>query len=100
MTVADVRDVPAATARPAAQAPWWPPGAASGYHLLTYGHPVGELIRRIGGRTLGRFVAEEAAALADASASGSWLPSPAVPYLPPGRICFWTGSDALLPTSG
>lgn len=61
VTVADVRDGPASTARLAAQAPWWPPGAASGYHLLTYGHLVGEVVRRIDGRTLGRFVAEEIA---------------------------------------
>ncbi|MFJ5731707.1 serine hydrolase domain-containing protein [Streptomyces paradoxus] len=61
VTVADVRDVPAATARLGAQAPWWPPGTASGYHLLTYGHLVGELVRRIDGRGLGRFVAEEIA---------------------------------------
>jgi CubicO group peptidase (beta-lactamase class C family) len=59
VTVADVLDVPASTARLAAQAPWWPPGSASGYHLLTYGHLVGELVRQIDGRTLGRFVAEE-----------------------------------------
>ena len=61
VTVADVCDVPASTARLAAQAPWWPPGTASGYHLLNYGHLVGELVRRIDGRTLGRFVAEEIA---------------------------------------
>ncbi|MEU9408214.1 serine hydrolase domain-containing protein [Streptomyces sp. NPDC048281] len=61
VTVADVCDVPASTARLAAQAPWWPSGTASGYHLLNYGHLVGELIRRIDGRTLGRFVAEEIA---------------------------------------
>ncbi|MEU3937552.1 serine hydrolase domain-containing protein [Streptomyces sp. NPDC029044] len=61
VTVADVCDVLAATARLAAQAPWWRPGTASGYHLLTYGHLVGELVRRIDGRTLGRFVAEEIA---------------------------------------
>ncbi len=59
VTVADVLDVPASTARLAAQTPWWPPGTASGYHLLNYGHLVGELVRRIDGRTLGRFVAEE-----------------------------------------
>jgi CubicO group peptidase (beta-lactamase class C family) len=59
--VADVCHVPEAAARLAAQAPWWPPGTASGYHLLTYGHLVGELVRRIDGRTLGRFVAEEIA---------------------------------------
>ncbi|MFC9678640.1 serine hydrolase domain-containing protein [Streptomyces sp. NPDC056948] len=61
VTVADVLDVPAATARLADQAPWWPPGTASGYHLLNYGHLIGELVRRIDGRTLGRFVAEEIA---------------------------------------
>lgn len=59
VTVADVLDVPASTARLAAQAPWWPPGTSSGYHLLTYGHLVGELVRRIDGRTLGHFVAGE-----------------------------------------
>ncbi|MFF0813311.1 serine hydrolase domain-containing protein [Streptomyces albogriseolus] len=59
VTVADVLDVPTSTARLAAQTPWWPPGTASGYHLLNYGHLVGELVRRIDGRTLGRFVAEE-----------------------------------------
>ncbi|MGW0838719.1 serine hydrolase domain-containing protein [Streptomyces sp. NPDC002787] len=61
VTVADIRDVPASTARVAAQAPWWPPGTSSGYHLLNYGHLVGALVRRIDGRTLGRFVAEEIA---------------------------------------
>ncbi|WP_372443701.1 serine hydrolase domain-containing protein [Streptomyces adelaidensis] len=61
VTVADVLDVPVSTARLAAQAPWWPPGTASGYHLFNYGHLLGELVRRIDGRTLGRFVAEEIA---------------------------------------
>ncbi|MFE9450165.1 serine hydrolase domain-containing protein [Streptomyces sp. NPDC006739] len=57
MTLADVLDAPASTAR-AGQAPWWPPGSASGYHPLNYSHLLGELVRRIDGRTLGRFVAE------------------------------------------
>ncbi len=46
----------------AAQAPWWEPGTASGYHLFAYGHPIGELIRRVDGRGLKQFVAEEIAA--------------------------------------
>lgn len=29
----------------AAQAPWWEPGTASGYHMLNYGHLIGEVIR-------------------------------------------------------
>jgi CubicO group peptidase (beta-lactamase class C family) len=29
--------------------PWWPPGEHHGYHALTYGHLVGELVRRVSG---------------------------------------------------
>jgi CubicO group peptidase (beta-lactamase class C family) len=43
----------------AEQAPWWPPGTASGYHALTSGYLVGELIRRTTGKMLKDFVREE-----------------------------------------
>jgi CubicO group peptidase (beta-lactamase class C family) len=46
----------------AAQAPWWEPGSKSGYHGITQGNLVGEVVRRIDGRTVGRFFAEEIAA--------------------------------------
>jgi CubicO group peptidase (beta-lactamase class C family) len=59
--IEDLYDWPAATSRMAAQAPWWPPGTASGYHALNYGHLVGEVVRRISGKTLKQFVAEEVA---------------------------------------
>ena len=59
--VEDLYDWPAATSRMAAQAPWWPPGSASGYHALNYGHLVGEVVRRVSGKTLKQFVAEEIA---------------------------------------
>jgi len=59
--VADIYDQPAASARLAAQAPWWEPGTASGYHALNQGHLVGEVIRRITGKQLGEFLAEEIA---------------------------------------
>ncbi len=59
--IADLYDWEQATARLAAQAPWWPPGTASGYHALNYGHLVGELIRRLTGQTLKQFVAAEIA---------------------------------------
>lgn len=59
--VEDLYDWPRATSRMAAQAPWWPPGTASGYHALNYGHLVGEVVRRISGKTLKQFVAEEIA---------------------------------------
>lgn len=39
----------------AAQAPWWEPGSASGYHALTQGHLIGEVVRRITGKSLGAF---------------------------------------------
>jgi len=45
----------------AAQAPLWEPGTAHGYHALTYGWLAGELVRRVDGRRLGRFFADEVA---------------------------------------
>ena len=44
------------------QAPIWEPGTAHGYHMRTYGWLVGEIVRRITGRTIGTFFAEEIAA--------------------------------------
>jgi CubicO group peptidase (beta-lactamase class C family) len=44
------------------QAPFWEPGVAHGYHAVTYGHLVGEVVRRIDGRSLGTFFHEEFAA--------------------------------------
>jgi CubicO group peptidase (beta-lactamase class C family) len=43
------------------QAPYWEPGTLHGYHALTYGHLVGEVVRRIDGRTLGTFFHDEIA---------------------------------------
>jgi len=50
----------------AAQAPWWEPGTRSGYHAITQGYLVGEVVRRVTGRTLGRWFAEEIAGPLDA----------------------------------
>jgi CubicO group peptidase (beta-lactamase class C family) len=60
-TIDDVYDWRKATSQLARQEPWWPPGTASGYHLLNYGHLVGEIVRRITGKTLKEFVGEEIA---------------------------------------
>jgi CubicO group peptidase (beta-lactamase class C family) len=54
-------DYDEAVSRLATQAPWWEPGTASGYSLVNYGHIVGELVRRISGKRLKAFVAEEIA---------------------------------------
>jgi CubicO group peptidase (beta-lactamase class C family) len=43
----------------AAMAPDFPPGEVVGEHAQTFGHLVGEIVRRIDGRTLGRFLADE-----------------------------------------
>lgn len=63
---ADLLDLETSTARLAAQEPWWEPGSASGYHAINQGHLVGEVIRRITGKTLGTFFAEEIAGPLDA----------------------------------
>jgi CubicO group peptidase (beta-lactamase class C family) len=55
VTFDDVYDWDKSTAMLAAQAPWWEPGTASGYHSFTYGHLIGEVIRRITGQRLGDF---------------------------------------------
>lgn len=59
--VADFLAHDPAVQRLAAQAPNWPLGDGHGYHALTFGHLVSELVRRIDGRTLGRFFADEVA---------------------------------------
>lgn len=59
--IEDLYDFDKATARFAAQPPWWEPGTASGYHALNFGHLVGELVRRVSGKPLKLFVAEEIA---------------------------------------
>jgi CubicO group peptidase (beta-lactamase class C family) len=61
MEVEDLYDWEKACARLAEQAPWWEPGTASGYHAVTQGYLVGEVIRRITGKTVGTFFAEEVA---------------------------------------
>lgn len=45
----------------ASEAPFWAPGTQHGYHGLTFGFLVGELVRRITGRSLGRFFKDEVA---------------------------------------
>ncbi len=57
VTIDDLYDWEKSTAMLAAQAPWWQPGTSSGYHALTYGHLIGEVIRRLTGQHLGEFFA-------------------------------------------
>lgn len=59
--IADLYDWEKSTSMLAAQAPWWAPGTASGYHDKNFGHLIGEVIRRITGQKLGEFVASNVA---------------------------------------
>jgi CubicO group peptidase (beta-lactamase class C family) len=45
----------------AAQEPWWVPGTRHGYHAITYGYLVGEVIRRITGKSPGSYLRDELA---------------------------------------
>ena len=62
VTVDDVVAVTPVVEALAAQAPYWEPGSAHGYHGFTYGWLVGEVVRRVTGRSLGTWFAEEVAA--------------------------------------
>ena len=52
-------DPPALAAALAPLEPLWPPGTASGYHPLTWGYIVGEIVQRASGRTLGTILSED-----------------------------------------
>ena len=57
--VEEFEDQPAIAARLAGQEPIWEPGTAHGYHALTYGFLVGEVIRRVSGKSVSEIVATE-----------------------------------------
>ena len=61
MQPADLYDWDKATSLLAAQEPWWRPGTVSGYHAVTQGYLVGEVVRRITGQSLGTFFAKQIA---------------------------------------
>jgi CubicO group peptidase (beta-lactamase class C family) len=41
--------------------PWWEPGVAQGYHMVTFGFILGEVVRRVTGRTIGQYLRAEIA---------------------------------------
>jgi CubicO group peptidase (beta-lactamase class C family) len=58
LAVEELADWDRCTSLLAAQAPWWEPGTRSGYHAVTQGFLVGEVIRRITGTSPGRYFKE------------------------------------------
>ena len=61
LTIDDLLAVDPIVAALAAQTPLWEPGSTHGYHALTYGWLAGELVRRVDGRTIGQYFADEVA---------------------------------------
>ena len=61
LVAADAYDWDKMTRLLAAQAPWWKPGTQSGYHAITQGYLIGEVVRRVTGSTLGTFFRKEIA---------------------------------------
>jgi CubicO group peptidase (beta-lactamase class C family) len=61
MAPEDLYDWERCTSLLAAQEPWWTPGTVSGYHAVTHGFLLGEVVRRVTGRTIGAFFADELA---------------------------------------
>jgi CubicO group peptidase (beta-lactamase class C family) len=61
LALEDLADWERCTSLLAAQAPWWEHGTQSGYHAVTQGYLVGEVVRRITGTTIGHFFKENVA---------------------------------------
>lgn len=57
----EVTDWDAVCRRIAAAEPWWPPGTAQGYQVVTFGFILGEVVRRVTGRSLGQYLRTEIA---------------------------------------
>lgn len=58
LRVRDLGDWAAMCARIAELTPLWPPGAATGYHAVTYGYVLGEVVRRVTGRPISAVLRE------------------------------------------
>ncbi|HLZ73357.1 serine hydrolase domain-containing protein [Phenylobacterium sp.] len=74
VTTEDLYDWDKVCALLAAQAPLWEPGTASGYHAITQGYLVGEVVRRITGKSLGTVFREE---IAEPLGADFWIGLPA-----------------------
>ncbi|MFD1935309.1 MULTISPECIES: serine hydrolase domain-containing protein [Nonomuraea] len=78
--------------RLAGEEPFWEPGTRHGYHALTFGFLVGEVVRRVSGRSLGTFFREE---IAEPLGLDFWLGlpeeqegrvAPTIPAEPPAEL--------------
>ncbi|MDQ0961245.1 CubicO group peptidase (beta-lactamase class C family) [Streptomyces sp. B4I13] len=83
LTPAEAADPDLGAAAVAAQAPVWEPGTGHGYHAQTYSWLTGELMRRITGRPVGEWIADE---IARPLGADLWLGLPAARRGRAGRV--------------
>ncbi|WP_107481477.1 serine hydrolase domain-containing protein [Streptomyces malaysiense] len=83
LTPAEAADPDLGAAAVAAQAPVWEPGTDHGYHAQTYSWLTGELIRRVTGRPVGAWLADE---IAGPVGADLWLGLPAAEQGRVGRV--------------
>lgn len=83
LTPAEAADPDLGAAAVAAQAPAWEPGTDHGYHAQTYSWLTGELVRRVTGRTVGEWVADE---IAGPVGADLWLGLPPAQRARVGRV--------------
>jgi CubicO group peptidase (beta-lactamase class C family) len=89
MTLDDLYDTRSAAEVLAAQAPWWEPGTAAGYHAVTQGYLLGEIVLRVTGQTLGDFFRTTFAEPLDADyhiGTGPELDARIAPVIPPASV--------------
>lgn len=55
------------------EAPFWKPGSRNGYHMINFGWTVGEIVRRVSGKSLGTFFRDE---VAQPLAADFWIGTP------------------------
>jgi len=80
--------------RTAAETPWWEPGTRNGYHMISFGWTVGEIVRRVSGQSLGAFFREHIAEPCGAHGSYIGLPLDAdVHYAPIEQYAPKEGED-------
>ncbi|MEU3856908.1 serine hydrolase domain-containing protein [Streptomyces sp. NPDC028722] len=83
LTPAEAADPGTGAAAVAAQAPVWEPGTDHGYHAQTYSWLTGELLRRVTGRPVGEWIAEE---IAGPVGADLWLGLPEAEHARVGRV--------------
>ncbi|MFF4435965.1 serine hydrolase domain-containing protein [Streptomyces sp. NPDC001621] len=83
LTPAEAADPDLGAAAVAAQAPAWEPGTDHGYHAQTYSWLTGELVRRVTGRPIGEWIADE---MARPVGADLWLGLPEAEHARVGRV--------------